>query len=412
MPQFRGYRTGDQTLVRELNRAILLSHLRRSAPQSRASLAALTGLNKATVSSLINELLEHKLVCELGLADSSGGRRATLLDLNPHAGCLIGVEMSVDYVNAVLTDFRAEVQWRERAVLGGAADQATTVARTIAMIETARRAAEERGAQVLGVGLGVPGLVDVASGRLVFGPNLGWYDVPIRDLLRERFSFPVFVDNDANASALGEWYFGSAQQVDNFVYLTANMGLGAGVMLGGQVHRGATGYAGEVGHTVIDPDGPPCGCGSRGCWETLAGQRALVRRVATGWHDSGEAAAGGEINMECILQAAGAGDPVVLAALEETARYLGLGIANLLNTFNPSEVVLGGVLSTAADYLLPGIERAIAAHALRWPRQSARLCVSAFRFDACAMGGVALVLQHLVSHPDRIFLSGGRQPAG
>ncbi|MBI4769934.1 MAG: ROK family protein [Chloroflexi bacterium] len=379
MPQFRGYRTGDQTLVRELNRAILLSHLRRSAPQSRASLAALTGLNKATVSSLINELLEHKLVCELGLADSSGGRRATLLDLNPHAGCLIGVEMSVDYVNAVLTDFRAEVQWRERAVLGGAADQATTVARTIAMIETARRAAEERGAQVLGVGLGVPGLVDVASGRLVFGPNLGWYDVPIRDLLRERFSFPVFVDNDANASALGEWYFGSAQQVDNFVYLTANMGLGAGVMLGGQVHRGAT--------------------------------RALVRRVATGWHDSGEAAAGGEINMECILQAAGAGDPVVLAALEETARYLGLGIANLLNTFNPSEVVLGGVLSTAADYLLPGIERAIAAHALRWPRQSARLCVSAFRFDACAMGGVALVLQHLVSHPDRIFLSGGRQPA-
>ncbi|MFQ5421432.1 MAG: ROK family protein [Anaerolineae bacterium] len=400
---YSGYRTGDQALVRDLNRAILLSQLRHHAPQSRASLARLTGLNKATISSLVGELSARGVVREVGPASSSGGRPAALLDLNPRAGYIIGAELNVDYINVILTNFRTEIMWRKQALPSRPADQAQVMGQVIALIKEAREVAAADEVPVLGLGLGAPGLVDIHSGRMLFAPNLGWHDAPLRDLLTAQFDFPVWVDNDANAAALGEWYFGSAQQVDDFVYLSANIGLGVGIMLGGQVHRGSSGYAGEVGHTVIDPSGPRCNCGSRGCWETFASQRALLAAVRTGWQAADNSIAAEEINMDAIITAVEQEDPVALAALDEIGTYLGIGFANLINVFNPDKVVFGGTLSTAADHLLPVIERTVATHALRWSRESVEICASAFRFDACVMGGVALVLHNLFSYHKQVM---------
>jgi glucokinase-like ROK family protein len=399
------FRTGDQTLVRELNRAILLNLLRVHSPQSRADLAAATGLNKTTVSSLVAELLTTGLAREIGQASSAGGRPAVLLELNPEAGCVIGAELGVGYLKIILTDFRAAILWRQEISLTPGESPDSALAKLIDLVQEAALIAEQGGRRIFGLGLGVPGLLDVHSGVLLFGQNLGWRNVSIRSRLAEAFRFPIFVDNDAKASAIGERYFGAARQVDNFVYVTASVGLGVGIWLDGQVYRGATGFAGEVGHTTFVPDGPLCNCGNRGCWETFASQRALIERlraaVAAGCATSLSASNGalGEVTMPMIVEAARAGDALVLEMLEEVGGYLGLVIANLINTFNPNMVVFGGVLSLADEYLLPPIRRVVEERAILWARQSTPIVVAAHRFDSCVMGGVALVLHDLISHP-------------
>lgn len=400
----KSFRTGDQALIRELNRAILLNLL-RTDPQSRAELAAGSGLNKTTVSSLIADLLAAGLVREVGMAESGGGRPGTVLELNPRAGGLIGVELGVGYLRVVLADFCASTLWHKELAFDLRECPGAALELMVALVREAAAAARLAGCPLLGLGVAVPGLVEIETGTLVFGPNLAWRDVPVRQRLRAAFDLPIFVDNDAKASALGERYFGVAQGVDDFVFVLANVGLGCGLVLGGQIHRGATGSAGEVGHTtLLVPDAPLCECGNRGCWETLASQRALLDRLrqtprphaAVGQPPVGQY---GDLSMESVVAAAEAGDEVVLRALAETGHYLGLGVANLINTFNPRLVVLGGALSLAADYLLPPIQAAVAERALTWPRQAAHITAAAHRFDSVAMGAIALVLHDILSHP-------------
>ena len=401
----KSFRTGDQALIRELNRSILLNLLRIHFPQSRADLAAATGLNKATVSSLIADLLAAGLVREIGQASSDGGRPAVLFELNPDAGRIIGAELGVGFIKIILADFRATTLWRDHVYFNLSDTPEHVLRMLIKLVRTAANVAERSGHKVFGVGIGVHGLVDLHTGALLYGPHLGWQDVPVRARLAEAFAFPIFVDNDSKVSSIGERYYGVAQHIDNFVYVDVNVGLGVGIWLGGQVHRGATGYAGEVGHTTIVPDGPVCRCGNRGCWEMYAGQRALIERlraaVAGGSRtclpvNNGQLA---DVSLPMIVDAAQAGDALVLRTLDEIGSYLGLGIANLINTFNPSVVVIGGVLSLAADFLMPAIERTVAERAMRWPREAARILVAAHRYDSCVIGSVALVLNDILSHP-------------
>ena len=399
------FRTGDQALVRELNRAILLNLLRTHSPQSRADLASATGLNKTTVSSLIADLIAAGLAREIGQAVSAGGRPGTLLELDPEAGCIIGAELGVGYIKIALTDFCATVLWRTEKRLAPNGDADSALAELIALTREAVGLAGQTGHPIFGMGLGVPGLLDSHSGILMFGQNAGWHNVPIRERLEEAFAFPIFVDNDAKASAIGERYFGLAQHVDSFVYVTANVGLGVGIWLDGQVYRGAIGFAGEVGHTTFDPDGPLCNCGNRGCWETFASQRALMVRlsdaVTAGSKTSLPLANGslGDVTLADIVEAARGGDSLVLRVLDEVGGYLGLVVANLINTFNPNMVVFGGALSLADEFLLPPIQRVVAERAISWAQDAAQIVVAAHRFDSCVMGGVALVLHDMLSHP-------------
>jgi predicted NBD/HSP70 family sugar kinase len=216
------------------------------------------------------------------------------------------------------------------------------------------------------------------------------------------------VENEANAAALGEHMLGVAKQVDHFVYLSAGVGLGGGLFTEGKLQGGAGGFAGEIGHMTIEPDGPLCNCGNRGCWEMLVGPRAIVQRlrgaVIEGHAPKLLALCQGNpdaIQMEHILQSAAQGEPAVLRSLDEVGRYLGIGIANLVNVLNPSLVVLGGVLSLAGPYLLPRAQKELDARALAATRRSVKIVLSAFKFDACVMGGIALTLRAILNNPVR-----------
>jgi glucokinase len=216
----------------------------------------------------------------------------------------------------------------------------------------------------------------------------------------------VYVDNEANMAALGESYFGAARNAEYVLYVSAGVGLGGGIVLSRRILTGAAGFAGEFGHMTMDPNGPRCNCGNNGCWETFASQWAVFRRIR-------EAVAAGQpsalvevtqndldrLNFSMVAEAASAGDAVACAALDETGRYLGIGLANLINALNPQRVVFGGILSLAHERLLPVINEVICQRALRWSRETTEVVIATHGGDACAMGGIAAVYHQVLSKP-------------
>ena len=398
--------TADQNWVRRMNRSIILEVLRIHQTLSRAGLASETGLNPSTVSSIISKLLNENLVRETDLLQPATGRPGRLLELNPQGGCAIGIEINVDYISIAMTDFTANILWRKRLPSNPEDPHEFILDQAKQLIQEGLDAGSHSGLRSLGIGVGVPGLVDLRSGEVKIAPNLKWYNLPVREPLAACFDLPVYVENEANAAALGEYYFGVARQAENFIYLSAGIGLGSGIMIDGKLFRGSQGYASEVGHMTFDVNGELCGCGKHGCWETFVGPRAVERRVRNTLREGAESSlqemASGKlecINFELVVQAAQKGDPVALAALHEVGYYLGLGMANLVNVFNPEMIVLGGALNLASPILLPVMEQTMVENALFTNREKVKIAASAHGTDACLMGTIALVLDDILREP-------------
>ncbi|MBN1146170.1 MAG: ROK family transcriptional regulator [Anaerolineales bacterium] len=403
-------RPGDQRLVREINLSSVLSYLHTEAPLSRSQLASLTGLNKSTISSLIEELIERGLVYEVGLDSSGAGRPATSLELNPGAGLIVGVELGVDFISVILTDFLGNIEWRCRHETDPTMEQETIVADALNLVGQAMSANRSPSRRLLGVGLALPGLVDIQEGILTFSPNLQWRNVPLGKIFSDYTGAPVYVDNDANASAVGEHLFGIARKSEHFIFVIAGVGVGAGLFLNGDLYRGAGGFAGEIGHTtLVNGQNRPCRCGNRGCWENFANQYALIERVRARL-DVGRrslisqmmGAQNGLLTISVINQAASAGDAEALEALNETGAMIGLELANLVNIFNPQLVVIGGSLSLGGEHMLPAIQSAVAEHTFPESRRDLEIAISAFGTDASVMGAVALVVKSILSNPTRV----------
>jgi glucokinase-like ROK family protein len=407
MPQQSRYRTGDQALVRQMNLSVIMHHLRENEPISRAALAEMTGLNKTTVSSLVQELIERRFVEEFGLNAAGAGRPAMLLRLNPKAGYTVAAEIGVDFVSVIRTDFAAEITWRHREATGRDMGQPAILDRLLALLSEAALSGSVPDAPLLGIAVGVPGLVDQETGSVLFAPNMGWVGVPLRSLLQERFAAPIYVDNEANLAALGEYYFGVAQGYENVLFLSIGVGLGGGIVQDGKLYRGSSGFCGEFGHMTMDPDGLPCGCGNRGCWETQVSSAAVLRYMRQAMLREQARRKGDEsphsvrnpelLSLPMVLDAARAGDAAALQALSEVGRYLGIGVASLVNALNPDLVVLGGRLSTAGEFLLPAVEAELRGRALRWNAEATQVALAEHGADACVMGGVAAVTQAVLA---------------
>jgi glucokinase-like ROK family protein len=409
MPPWNRYRTGDHSLVRQMNLSAIMNHLREQGPISRAALAEVTGLNKATVSSLVRELIDHEFAHEVGLDSTGTGRPAVLLDLNPEAGCIVSCEIGVDFISVIRTDFRAEIVWRHQQDSTPSMGQREIIDQALELLHRAIAAGRGRCGSLLGLAVGVPGLVDHATGTLLFAPNLGWEDAPLGDRLRQAFDVPVFVDNEANLAALGEYYFGAAQDCNDVLYISAGVGLGGGIVRDGQLFGGTAGYAGEFGHMTMDPDGEACNCGNRGCWETQVSQGALFRHVRQAIEHGRisvlSTTAGRDLSrltVPMVADAARADDAVALEALHAVGHDLGIGIASLVNALNPELVVFGGILSLAGEFLVPAVNAELEQRALRWNEQATEVVLARHGLDACVMGGVATVYQAILAEPGNV----------
>ncbi|MEW5940070.1 MAG: ROK family transcriptional regulator, partial [Chloroflexota bacterium] len=273
--------TPDQAFLRETNLSSVLRLIHTQTQASRAQLALLTGLNKSTVSSLVDELIERGLVHETGINSAGTGRPATRLELNPQAGRVIGVELGVDFVSVGIADFLGRLLWQKKEDADPIQAQDVMLAQTLRLVKEAMALARKKGYRLMGLGLATPGTVDLKEGVLIFAPNLHWKDVPFRQIFSEGTKLKVIVENDANAAAVGEHLFGSARLTRDFIFVFAGVGIGGGLFLDGKLYRGKNGYAGEIGHSPIMAGSSQtvCHCGNRGCWETFANQYSIIQRV-------------------------------------------------------------------------------------------------------------------------------------
>lgn len=407
----------DQALVREANLSLVLRNIRDQAPISRAKLAIVTELNKSTVSSLVEDLLARDLVHEIGVNSTGTGRPATLLEINPQAGGVIGTELGVDFVAAALMNFAGQVLWRQKISADPSAEQAKTINQTLALVDEAIERCREAGLRALGLGLTAPGTVDLQEGIMVFSPNLRWRNVPLRKIFSEHTGLRVFVENDANAAATAEHLFGVMRHVRDFVFVYAGVGVGGGLFLNGKLYRGYNGYAGEIGHiaTRAEEHGELCLCGNVGCWETYANQRAVIREVEAALASGRisrvtelmSAKHEAELTLNIIHQAAEEGDETAIGAFEKVGRALGLGIAGIVNIFNPEKVVIGGALSMAGKYLLPAVREVVRQHALNDVLKKTDVISSVFGDDASLFGAVAIVVEDIMWNPSSVDVKGG-----
>lgn len=398
----------DHTTMREMNTALILNTLRLHAPLSRAGVASYTGLNKASVSSMVKELLERGLVVEMGIDTtmSEVGRPGINLRLNPDAGTIISVEIGVDFISIIAANFAFEVIARRYESTNDLPGQQMILDNVLAYIKEIYQQICRQGKTVLAISVGVPGLVDMQTGTLLLAPNLDWRNVPLRQLLQAEFDLPVYVANEANMAALGESYLGPAQNSRLLLYVSSGVGLGGGIVIDGRLLTGITGFAGEFGHMTVVPNGLPCSCGNIGCWETEATQMALFRRIREALQAGRQSllldltsASLDQLTIQSIVYAIQNNDAVACEALEATGRWLGIGIASLINALNPEHVVFGGKLSLAHDYLMPVIIEEIERRAFSWMREKTHLAIATHVDDACVMGGVAMVHRSIINYP-------------
>lgn len=297
-----------------------------------------------------------------------------------------------------LVDAAGRLLEKEHAPTAGGEGAEAVLGRIRAGIGRLLEAAQRRGAVVKGIGLGVPGLIDREAGVSVLSPNLGWRNVAVRQVFEEAFGLPVDMENDVRCAALGEKRFGAGRDVDDAVLITLGTGIGSGVFIGGRLLRGPGGFAGEVGHQTIVPDGPICGCGNAGCVEALAGAPAIIRRAQAAYtrmaspvlrelvHDDPA-----RITPAVLHQAAEAGDPLAARILEDTGRYVGIAMANVVNILNPQRVIVGGGVAQAGEWLLGPMRREIRRRSLDQPGAMAEVVPAALGPDAGVIGAAWLL---------------------
>ncbi|WP_226527809.1 ROK family transcriptional regulator [Metabacillus niabensis] len=374
--------TWNQQVVKKNNTALVFQTITQQEPISRADIAQQSGLNKATVSSLVNELLEKELVYESGPGESSGGRRPVLLHYHSTAGYSIGIDLGVNYILGVVTDLKGSIVIEHHVKVKNT-DFLAVNEQIRNMIIFLMKDLPNTPYGVVGIGIGIPGIVD-KQGNILLAPNLGWKNCEIKSLLEEEFQLPVIIMNEANAGAYGEKQFGVGHDYKDIVYVSAGIGIGVGLILNNELYQGLNGFSGELGHMVIEINGIPCRCGSRGCWETYASEHALLKRSET------------EISLEELITMAKEKDEKAISLFHEIGTYLGYGINNIINTFNPEQIIIGNRLAMAEEWIKQPVLDIVYSQSLFFQQQDLQIDFSKHSTHSAALGVAALTTESFI----------------
>jgi predicted NBD/HSP70 family sugar kinase len=371
---------------------------------SRAEIARRADLSRSTVSEVVGALLPTGLVTEGGPGESLGGRRPIMLRFEDDACCILGAEMGASHVAVALTDLRGRVRHWEHRSHPVRTDPDGTRKLLAELCETSL--ATQRGAarRLVGVGLAVAAPVDPLQPFTLSEVVLpAWKGRSGLEALGERFGVPVMVDNDANLGALAEYWWGAGRNVRDFAYVKVGTGVGSGHVIAGELYRGSTGFAGEIGHLSIDPQGEPCICGLRGCLATHVGSPALVQRARTLLPEyPGSMLEGVDVTITSIEAAALAADPLALRVMREAAEYLGVAVAGMLNLMNPSVVIVGGGITGLGDRFLEPLRETVRQRTRVSSAGATTIVMSELGPQTVAVGAASLVLKAALANP-RLF---------
>lgn len=372
---------GSFSLIKRMNTNLIINTIRDKGFVSRTEIAKITGLTPATVTNITAQLIEQRLICEARRGLSSGGRKPVLLHLNENAHSIVGIYIGSTHIEIILSNLGAKIIKRELLPIDSSRDpydilnDAANIVLDIVDPKT----------PVMGVGIGVHGIVDPEKGVSIFAPNLGWHDVKIKGFFEGKLPVPVFVDNDVRLMSLGENQFGIARRESNFVFLYIGFGIGGSIVIDDAIYKGSAYASGEIGHTTIIPDGPLCSCGNRGCLEGLASEAAMLNCIRDSLPPDGD--------IEYIIK--NKNEEPFRSLLQDEARYLGIGIANLINTLNPSLVVINGRITQLGGEFMEAIQETVRERSMIYREYKTRILYSGMGRDAALLGSVALVLKEV-----------------
>ncbi|MFZ3172139.1 MAG: ROK family protein [Carboxydocellales bacterium] len=318
-----------------------------------------------------------------------------LTNVNKHRKHIIGIDLGGTFIKAALFDLQGNLLTKAKLPTQAEDSPKAIVERIAIMARSLLEEADLTVPELLGLGIGVPGNHDFATGTVLHSPNLNWHNVPVKAMLESLLPTRIFLDNDANAAALGELWQGAGQGVRHMVMITVGTGIGGGLILNGSVYRGASGSAGEIGHTILMEGGPRCNCGVKGHLEALTSAPWMVRRLRVALAQGEQSSLADLVDLEAhdIFQAAQAGDPLARQVVADTAKYLGMGLANLVNILNPELIIIGGGVSAAGSLLLDPVREHIQQLALEVPAAKVRVVIAKLGNDAGCYGAAALVLE-------------------
>ena len=392
----------DKTLINTLNKANVLNAIRKQEHIFRAEIARITDLSIPTVMKITEEFIDKGLVRESGKGQSTGGKPPQLLELIPDAYYIVGVDIGTTYIVTILMDLSASVIQNDRIPTEIKSNPISIVNR---VIESIQRTIMNSGVdynKIMGISLGVPGLLDASKGNVLFSPDFQWENVHILKPIKDKFNIPVIIDNVTRAMAMGEKWFGLAKDINNFICINLGHGIGAAIVVNGEIYGGSSGAAGEFGHITLKKDGPVCDCGNRGCLEALASANAISKKaramIDKGIHtkildmvdDNLE-----KIEAKHVFDAAKQGDALSIGIIEEATQYLGIAIAGLINLLDPELIILEGGVARAGDILIQNVKAVVRERQMKYAGKQTRIVTSELSLVA-AIGAATFILKAFI----------------
>lgn len=391
----------DHEAMKKNNQLTVLRQVREHGPISRVELQKRTKLSWGTITSSIKELLQKEVIREIGSVSIGLGRRPVELDMNTDKNFVLGLDLGMSFIRSVLIDIKGRIVEQQELALDSSGPQAEILKNLLNAGKQTLRTHKIHPGSLAGIGIAAPGAVDFRTGICHYAPHHpNWRNVPLKGIFEKKFGVPCFVDHVSNCFALSEKLFGFGRGLDSFVCVLLGTGVSAGIVIHGEVYRGAENFSGEFGHTCIDPNGPRCACGATGCLEMYTSGAALACFGAEEARRSGRSLlltlAGGDrgkIRGEILYEAARQGDASALAIFRRMGRYLGVGISNLINLFNPEGIILGGQVSKSSEFFLPALTEVVAERA--WHGSTKDIRISQLE-NGSVLGAAAVVFQEIL----------------
>lgn len=397
------HKTGQPELLKEINRSQVFELLKTARLVSRAELAKRTGLSRATMSILVDEFLHLGIIRERGSASSTGGRPAILLEFQPDAAFALGACMYDDAWGIAVTRLDGSIHERISIPIDSTRPEIVVENLKQGVTELLSRVDTRR--LLPAIGIGSRGLVDIASGIIISASEVGWFDIPIRQMIQDALQMNTFIVNRSKVGVLGELWHEAPNGLKDLIYISIGSGIAAGIVIDEKLYVGANSSSGEVGHITIWPNGPTCTCGNRGCLHKFASGTEMLNRIrellrsesSELWHqmigNNPE-----RITPEMLLKAAAQGEPLATQVLAEASEALGIAIASLINLFNPELIVLGGTVGDQAQMMLPAILSEVQKRASTYPHSAVKIRVSTLGVNAGIIGAATLVLQNATDY--------------
>lgn len=398
-------KTGSFERMKSLNQSTVLNMIRLKEPISRAEIAKQTNLTPPTVSSLVSELIEKNLIKEeQSTTSKAGGRKPIMLRINYSAHYIIGVYAASEVVRVILTTMDGKIIENYVKQIINLPSKTEFMNLLIESINWIIKKAEFKKDLILGIGFAMHGLVDSEQGMAIFSPHLQLENIPIKEGLEREFDIPVIVENDVRALALAESWFGQGQNESDFICISVGRGIGSGIFIKNEIYKSSFHSAGEIGHTIVDVNGPKCQCGNHGCLEAYASESAIINNVKKElevqpdsfnleWMNDSKK----ELNIKMLFKAASEGEPLVASILEKGGHSLGLATANMVNILKPSKIILEGSIFEEGDFVLQPLIKMIEKYNFNNSNEEIQIVCSKLGKTGMVLGAVTLVLRKMFS---------------